>query len=101
MWLYICFSKYSYCGKSVGKWFHILVRWECSNIFTYTSIPHSIFARGSRLALENNHGSPIIPHVNVDCLDYSYPRLKTCNSELILCSYDYIPVAQETMNSVI
>jgi hypothetical protein len=45
----------------------------------------------------------ILDHISLDCPDhkYLYPKLKICISELILDSYEYIPVACVTMHCMI
>ena len=35
----------------------------------------------------------ILAHINVECPDFRYPKLKICISDLILGSYEYMPVA--------
>jgi len=61
----------------------------------------SFFACGPVLALKNNHRSYILAHVNIECLDDRYPKLKIYISEMILDSYKYIPVAYATMHTMV
>jgi len=50
------------------------------------------------LALKNNH---IHTHINIECPDDGYPKLKTYISELISDSYIRIPVAYITMHCIV
>jgi hypothetical protein len=43
----------------------------------------------------------ILGHVNRQCADDRCPKLKICMSEVILDSYEYMPVAYVTMNCMI
>jgi len=43
----------------------------------------------------------ILAHVNVECPDDSYPKLKIYVSELISHSYKYIPVSYVTMRCML
>jgi hypothetical protein len=43
----------------------------------------------------------ILAHVNTVCLDDRCPKLNICISELILHSYEHIPVTYKTMHSMI
>jgi hypothetical protein len=43
----------------------------------------------------------ILAHLNVEYLDDRYPKLKIYMSELILDSYEYIPLSYVTMHCMI
>ena len=43
----------------------------------------------------------ILAHVNMECPDDSYPKLDIYISELILDSYEYIPVVYVTVHCMI
>jgi hypothetical protein len=45
------------------------------------------------LASKNNQGSSLLARLNIERPDDRHPKLKICNSELTLDSYEYIPVA--------
>jgi len=47
------------------------------------------FACGPLPASKNNHRSPLA-HVNTECPDEGYPKLKICISKLILVRYKHI-----------
>jgi hypothetical protein len=54
------------------------------------------------LGVEGGGGhTHILAHVNVEYLDDRYPKLKICNSELILDSHEYIPLAHIAMHCMI
>jgi hypothetical protein len=43
----------------------------------------------------------VVTHVNIECPDARYPKLNIYISELILDSYEYMPVAYVTMHCMI
>ena len=62
----------------------------------------NFFARRHLLASKKIADLHILGHVNMDCPADWYPKLKTYNiPELILASYQYIPVAYVTMHCII
>jgi len=40
---------------------------------------------------------PLLPHINIECQGDRYPELEIHVSELILVSYEYVPIAYFTM----
>jgi hypothetical protein len=59
------------------------------------------FARGSLLAWKITSVLHILAHINTDCLDDMYPKLKIFISVLILDIYEYIPAAYITAQCMI
>jgi hypothetical protein len=60
-----------------------------------------MFARGPLSASKLTTDPHILAHVNIVGLDDRQPKLKIHVSELILGSYEYIPVASVTMHCMI
>jgi hypothetical protein len=64
----------------------------------YINVPQS-FLLADPFRLRKIATNPhILAHVNIACLDDWYPQLKIYISELILDSYEHIPVAYVTMH---
>jgi hypothetical protein len=61
----------------------------------------TFFACGPVLALKNNYRSYILAHVNIECLNDRYPKLKIYISDVILDSRKLIPVAYATMHTMV
>jgi hypothetical protein len=58
----------------------------------------NLFARGALLASKNNQGSSHPYSRKYRCSDDKYPEFRTHISEVILDSYEYVPVARVTMH---
>jgi hypothetical protein len=61
----------------------------------------TLFAHAPILALKITIDPHILAHVNIVCLDDTYPKLKMYVSEMILDSYKYIPLAYATVHSMV
>jgi hypothetical protein len=66
----------------------VMVLWQlCPVIVGLSQCFPNLFARGPLLDSKNNHGSSHLAHINTECPDDRYPKLKICISELISESY--------------
>jgi len=73
------------CQSSPEQYNPVIPKRFCSRMlfaFTKTADPH------------------ILAHVNIKWPDCSYPKLKMYISELILDTYEYVPVAYVTVHSI-
>jgi hypothetical protein len=68
--------------------------------YSMNSVFPKLFCSRTVLGLTNNHAY-IPADVNIVCPDDRYPKLGIYISELILDSYEYIPVAHVKMHCMI
>jgi hypothetical protein len=98
----ICCYGCNSCPIIVGIFpacvFKVGLLWKPAFLYISNQCFPNLFARGPVLALKNNH---ILAHVNIECLDDRYPKLKIYISEMNLGSNEYIPVAYATMHSMV
>jgi hypothetical protein len=85
-------------GKFPAFVFKVGLLWKPAFLYISNQCFPNLFARGPVLALKYNH---IVAHVNTECLDDRYPKLKMYISEMNLGSYKWIPTAYTTMHSMV
>jgi hypothetical protein len=88
--LAIIHSGIQYCRSTV-----------CTPIFVYGSVSRTVLVADPLWLRKITTETHILAHVNIDCPDNSYPKLKDYISELILYSNESMPAAYITMNYII
>jgi hypothetical protein len=69
--------------------------------FSSRTVFSNFFAHVPLLALKNNHRSSYLAHVNTECPENRYKKLKIYISEQSLGSYKCIPIAYVKINCMI